>query len=80
MINHILGAYRCEVVLSKFPKSCEKKGLVNVKIEQVLIMWTNHKGFVTIRSFAVEFLIFVKVWLVVFCFVLWEVLLQLGAL
>lgn len=35
MINHILGAYRCEIVLSKFPKSHEKKGLVNVKIEQV---------------------------------------------
>jgi hypothetical protein len=80
MINHILGAYRCEVVLSKFPKSHEKKGLVNVKIEQVLIMWTNHKGFSTIRSFAVEFLIFVKVQLVVFCFVLWKALLQLGAL
>jgi hypothetical protein len=29
-------------------------------------MWTNHKGFVTIRRFAVEFLIFVKVWLVDF--------------
>jgi hypothetical protein len=58
----------------------KKNGLVNVKIEQVLIMWTNHKGFVTVRSFAVGFLIFVKVWLVVFCFVLWEVLLQLGAL
>jgi hypothetical protein len=34
MINHSLGAYICEVVLSKFPKSREKKGLVNVKLSK----------------------------------------------
>jgi hypothetical protein len=71
MINHILGAYRCEIVLSKFPKSHEKKGLVNVKIEQVLIMWTNHKGFSTIRSFVVEFFDFCESTAggILFCFV-----------
>ncbi len=56
--------YMCSTF--KVSKISWKKRFGECKIEQVLIMWTNHKGFVTIRSFAVEFLIFVKVWLVDF--------------